>query len=99
MSDVFDDRKKALEEDYFRKKEREAIEKMRAKMASQQEATPAVAPVLNCPKCDGTLKELTFEGVVIDQCENCQGVWLDAGELEQLRKKEGGWLGRLWSSG
>jgi len=27
--------------------------------------------------------------VKIDRCMNCQGVWLDAGELEQVTQKEG----------
>jgi hypothetical protein len=31
MSDIFDDRKKALEEEYFRRKEQESIEKIRQK--------------------------------------------------------------------
>jgi len=97
MSDAWDDRKKALEEDYFRRKEQETIEKLRAQMAAEQQATSA----LQCPKCDGTLAELTFEGVQIDRCNKCNGVWLDAGELERLTKSEGGgggWLSRLWGS-
>ena len=97
MSDAWDDRKKALEEDYFRRKEQETIEKMRAQMAAEQQA----AATLQCPKCDGTLTELTFEDVQIDRCNKCNGVWLDAGELERLTKSEGGgggWLSRLWGS-
>jgi Zn-finger nucleic acid-binding protein len=42
------------------------------------------------------LKESKFEGVLIDTCEKCGGVWLDSGELEQLtKKKDGGWLSGL----
>ena len=97
MSDAWDDRKKALEEDYFRRKEQETIEKMRAQMAAEQQQAAAT---LKCPKCDGTLSELTFEEVQIDRCNKCNGVWLDAGELERLTKREGGggWLSRLWGS-
>jgi hypothetical protein len=98
MSDAWDDRKKALEEDYFRRKERELIEKMRERMAAEQQAAQA-APSLKCPKGDGTLVEVDFEGVKIDLCDQCGGAWLDAGELETLMKKEtGGWLSRLWKS-
>jgi Zn-finger nucleic acid-binding protein len=54
---------------------------------------------MQCPRCDGSLKENKFEEVVIDTCDKCGGVWLDSGELEQLTRKEsGGWLSRLWSS-
>ena len=95
MSDIFDDRKKALEEEYFRRKEQESIEKMRQKMAQEQQAQEQEAKRLECPRGHGKLTTLTFEGVEIDRCDNCGGVWLDKGELEQLRQKEGGgWFSR-----
>ena len=37
-----------------------------------------------CPKCDTGLFMLKFKSVEVDYCERCRGVWLDAGELEQL---------------
>ena len=99
MSDAWDDRKKAMEEDYFRRKEQETIEKLRAQMTAEQQAKEAEAAALQCPRCDGKLVEITFEEVQIDRCKKCNGVWLDAGELERLTKREGaGWLSRLWGS-
>ena len=95
MSDIFDDRKKALEEDYFRRKEQESIEKLRQKMAAEEQAQAEEAKRLECPRGDGKMTTLTFEGVEIDRCDVCGGVWLDKGELEQLRQKEsGGWFSR-----
>jgi ribosomal protein L37AE/L43A len=95
MSNPLDKRGRALEEDYFRRQEQELIEKMRAKMAAEKQTSEA----LKCPKCDGKLVEVPFEGVQIDICDKCGGAWLDAGELEALTKKEGsGWLSRLWGS-
>ena len=93
MSDAWDDRKKAMEEEYFRRKDQEAIEKLRQERARAE--SEAVA--LRCPKCDGTLSEITFEDVQIDRCSSCNGVWLDAGELERLtdKEEETGWLSRL----
>jgi Zn-finger nucleic acid-binding protein len=45
------------------------------------------------------MKEETFEGVVIDRCTFCEGLYFDAGELEQvfLKKDEDrkGFLRRL----
>ena len=86
MSNPLDDRKKALEEDYFRRQERELIEKMKAKMSADQ----AAAAMPQCPKCEGKLVEVPFEGVSIDLCDQCGGAWLDPGELETLTKKESG---------
>ena len=97
MSDIFEDRKKALEEDYFRRKEKETIEKLRAKMSAEEQARVAAASALQCPKCDGTLQGVMFEGVEIDACDKCGGVWLDTGELAALtRRDESGWFGRLF---
>jgi len=95
MPDVWDDRKKALEEEYFRKKDQEALEKLRARRG----AAEAEKSLPRCPKCDGSLIEVSHEGVQIDRCNKCHGIWLDAGELETLTKHEGGgWLDRLWRS-
>jgi hypothetical protein len=97
MANGMDDRRKGLEEEYFHRKNQEAIEKLRAKMKVAAEAKAAGISSMNCPRCDGSLKESNFEGVAIDTCEKCGGVWLDSGELEQLTQKESaGWFSRLW---
>ena len=96
MSDAFDKRRKGLEEEYFHRKNKEAIEKLREKMKVAEEAKAAGTSSMQCPRCDGSLKESQVEDIMIDTCEKCGGVWLDSGELEQLTKKEkGGWLSRL----
>jgi uncharacterized protein with PIN domain len=98
MSNPLDDRRRALEEDYFRRKDAEAIEKLREKMRVAQEAKAAGLSSMKCPRCDGSLNETRFEEVAIDTCDKCGGVWLDSGELEQLTRKEkgAGWFSRLW---
>src|SRR5215207_18496 len=99
MANGMDDRRKGLEEEYFHRKNQEAIEKLRAKMKVAEEAKAAGTSSMQCPRCDGQLKESAVEGVTIDTCEKCGGVWLDSGELEQLTRKESsGWLGRLWGA-
>lgn len=40
---------------------------------------------MNCPRCDGPLlDEKERDGVTIDVCRQCRGVWLDRGELEKI---------------
>ena len=88
MTDPFDDRRRALEEEYFKRKDREA-----AKAKGEDVVT------MNCPRCDGRLHEITFDDVRIDRCDKCHGVWLDSGELEEIVKQEdapGRWLRVLW---
>ncbi|MFM9937983.1 MAG: zf-TFIIB domain-containing protein [Hyphomicrobiaceae bacterium] len=40
--------------------------------------------LLNCPVCQAPMREVSREGVAIDTCTQCRGVWLDRGELEKL---------------
>ena len=89
-----DDRGQALENEYFHRKEQELIEKMKAKLESEN----AAASALECPKCDGKLVETDYENIKIDVCNKCSGVWFDAGELAQVVDKEPkeGWFGKLF---
>ncbi len=99
MSDAFDDRRKGLEEEYFHRKNQEAIEKLRAQMKASAAAKATATAALQCPRCDGTLTETKVDDVSIDRCDKCGGVWLDSGELEQLTKRESGsFFGRLWGN-
>ena len=92
-----DDRQSTSEEDYYARRNWEAIEKLRAKMKVAAEAKEAGRSSMSCPRCDGTLREIQFEGVMIDTCDDCGGVWLDSGELETLMKSDrSGWFSRLW---
>jgi len=99
MSDAFDERRRGLEEEYFHRKNKEAIEKLREKMKVAEEAKTAGTSSMKCPRCDGALKESKLEGVSIDTCEKCGGVWLDSAELEQLTSREvgSGFFSRLWN--
>jgi len=97
MANKWDERKKAQEDEYFVKKERELIAKMKEKQEAEAQAAAKGAFDMKCPKCGETLKERTFQKIVIDQCSGCHGIWLDAGELEQVAEKEGAsWLGKFW---
>ena len=37
-----------------------------------------------CPVCDDEMLILELDGVEIDCCDECRGIWLDEGELELL---------------
>ncbi len=52
---------------------------------------------MNCPRCQSPLTERERDGLTIDFCMSCRGVWLDRGELEKLTAraaKEHAELGR-----
>ena len=39
---------------------------------------------MNCPTCNVELKMTERQGVEIDYCPQCRGVWLDRGELDKI---------------
>ena len=99
MANGMDDRRKSMEDEYFHRKNQEAIEKLRAKIKVADDAKAAGASSMKCPRCDGKLNEMKIEEVAVDQCERCGGVWLDSGELEQLTKKvTSSWFSKLWGA-
>ena len=42
---------------------------------------------MKCPNCDETLVRTERQGVEIDYCPKCRGVWLDKGELDKIIEK------------
>lgn len=47
-----------------------------------------MATELTCPKCQGAMRTYERNGIQIDQCTECRGVFLDRGELERLMDAE-----------
>ena len=99
MSNPLDERRRGLEEEYFHRKNQEAIEKLRAKMKLAAQAKEAGTSSMKCPRCDGgILKEIFIEEVPIDTCDKCAGVWLDSGEMEKLTQTDiARWFRSLWN--
>ena len=48
---------------------------------------------LTCPKCRGTMHTYERNGVHVDQCQECRGIFLDRGELDRLIDAENAWHG------
>ncbi len=45
---------------------------------------------MNCPVCNVTLTMTDRQGVEIDYCQKCRGVWLDRGELDKIIERSVG---------
>ncbi|MEM7167833.1 MAG: zf-TFIIB domain-containing protein [Planctomycetota bacterium] len=39
---------------------------------------------MDCPRCELGLAKTDYEGVAVDMCNECLGVWLDNGELQLI---------------
>jgi uncharacterized protein len=48
---------------------------------------------LTCPKCHGHMRTYERNGVHVDQCSDCRGIFLDRGELDRLIDAENTWHG------
>lgn len=100
MSEI--DKPSKNEDEYFARQELERRKKwaqeQAAKMATDQKEQLKQLHWMKCPKCGMDLKEIEIHGVKVDQCANCGGVFLDAGEMDQIAKNDqGGVMGRVFS--
>ena len=91
----------ANEEDYFARQEverrRKLAEERHAKLLAEGRDRERAHHFMKCPKCGMQLEEIAFGDVLVDKCFSCEGLWLDKGELEVIRQKEGGFIGRMLS--
>ncbi|MFE1310166.1 zf-TFIIB domain-containing protein [Streptomyces sp. NPDC058755] len=46
---------------------------------------------MQCPKCHAPMHTYNRNGVQIEQCSGCRGIFLDYGELEALTQLEAQW--------
>ena len=42
---------------------------------------------MNCPKCSIKLDKKSIQGVQVDECSKCEGIWCDNNELRQIKDK------------
>ncbi|TES90832.1 MAG: hypothetical protein E3J88_03535 [Anaerolineales bacterium] len=42
---------------------------------------------MKCPKCSIELEKKSYRGIEVDHCSNCNGMWFDFQELDQLEDK------------
>jgi hypothetical protein len=79
------------EDEWFKKNEQDLLETAR-KARAKREAERAAAErqrlkelhFMKCPKCGHDMKEEAVDPVTVDRCTFCEGIYLDAGELDTL---------------
>ncbi|GGU03528.1 hypothetical protein GCM10010289_25610 [Streptomyces violascens] len=49
-------------------------------------------PTMQCPECHAPMRTYNRNGVQIEQCSGCRGIFLDCGELESLTRLDGQWF-------
>jgi len=77
-----------FEDEYFAREDIELKRRLAFQRAQELEAKEREELKklhhMKCPKCGMDLQTLSRGPVEIDTCFSCGGVWLDAGELEQI---------------
>ncbi|MBF8258446.1 MAG: hypothetical protein HW377_820 [Actinobacteria bacterium] len=76
------------EEEYFVRMEFERRKQIemegQKKLAVEERERLKSLHFMKCPKCGMELIEIDYRGVKVDKCSACEGVWLDAGELDAV---------------
>ncbi|ALC16424.1 hypothetical protein DSOUD_1646 [Desulfuromonas soudanensis] len=85
MTNAWDERKKALENEFFHRLEQEKIEKMKEEAREQSIRQVCLG---RCPKCGEAIVPMIFRGVPLDKCPGCGGVWLGPKDIQILAEKD-----------
>jgi ssDNA-binding Zn-finger/Zn-ribbon topoisomerase 1 len=89
------------EEEYFARKEYERLKKSQEEsqknLANDQRTKEKELHYMKCPKCGMNLVEIDYKKIKVDKCSECEGIWLDAGELEMVGQMDKGSLDKLFS--
>ena len=93
------DRDAKSEDEWFLRNEKELLETARvarlkreaeraAKLSADELKRLKDLHFMKCPKCGHDLKEEKLESVSVDRCTHCEGIFLDAGELERIFRQQ-----------
>ncbi len=75
MTDSWDSRRQAQEESYFDRANKESL----ARLARKQQEAARLSPVTGKP-----MEQIVAFGAIVDRCTASGGIWLDAGELDEI---------------
>jgi hypothetical protein len=88
------------EEEYFARmefeKKKKIEEEKHKKLNAEEKKSLKGLHFMRCPKCGMELIEIDYKGIKVDRCSECEGIWLDAGELETVSKLEKSGLDKLF---
>ena len=89
------------EEEYFARMEFERKKKIEedkhGQLLTEEKKKLQELHYMKCPKCGMELIEIDYKSIKIDKCSECDGIWLDAGELDAVSRLEKTGLDKLFS--
>ncbi len=88
------------EDEYFSRldleKRKKVEEEKHKKVAEEERNRLKQLHYMRCPKCGMELSEIDHKGISVDKCFHCDGIWLDAGEIDAIAKLEQGAMTKLF---
>jgi hypothetical protein len=89
------------EEEYFAKldleRKKKITEEKIKQTAEEEKLKLKELHYMHCPKCGTDLHEIDYNGIRIDKCFGCSGVWLDTGELDAIMKLDKSAFNRVFT--
>lgn len=86
---------KTREDEWFQKFEQEMIRDAKrrrdqdsAAQRSEEAEKRKALHWMKCPKCGGDMETMSLEGIGIDKCSSCEGLFFDRGELDEILLKK-----------
>ena len=93
------DKPSRTEDEYFTKRDREILRQKRQQLEQEADREERHQHFMKCPKCGAGLHPEKFHSVTMDRCSECDGIWLDCGEIDTLvTDAEPGLLGRVFTA-
>lgn len=90
------------EEEYFARLEFDRLQKIehekQVKLAEAEKQRLKDLHYMWCPKCGMKLVEIDYRGIKVDKCTECEGVWLDAGELMAIASLDKSLIDKLYAA-
>jgi hypothetical protein len=88
------------EEEFIARMEYERLKKIEEekykKLAEEEKKRLKELHFMKCPKCGMELIAIDYKGIEVDKCSECEGIWLDAGELEAVSRLEKSGIDKLF---
>lgn len=89
------------EEEFIARQEFEQLKKSEAEkrreLAETEQKGAQELHWMKCPKCGLNLVEIDYKNIKVDKCTYCEGIWLDAGEMQQVARMDKIGLDKLFS--
>jgi TFIIB-like protein len=97
LVDTLTQRERAEEDVYFARRDRELLERERARRREGEEERVRRSARMRCPECGVHLVDVRRRGIVTEECPAGHGFWAKPGAIrERIAREHDSWLDRWY---